>query len=201
VLVVCAVAASSATAATFTASGVPVGSTVTIAPNLPITQAFVLAATGIAKISCSKATAEGATATNGSSKAKITDLKFTACVDESEPTKCIVSTIETKPIKVTLEDTVGGKTVENFQPESGTEFTKIILKNKGAETCESTANLTVRGLVVTNPENNTTLSTRHPLSANIAEASNLLIYAAKSASFVGAGELLLVSGGLFCLLS
>jgi hypothetical protein len=200
ILAVCAVAASNATAAKYTATGVPANSVVPIAEEVPTT-GFTLSATGAATITCTKVKALGASATNDTNKAKAAALRFTSCKDETEPKTCSVNTIETKPISITLEDTVGGKTVEVFRPETGTEFVKIILKNNGPESCENVVNLTVRGLVVTSPENNTKLSTRQPLTANVTEASKLLIYANLSASFVGAGELLLASGGAFCLLS
>jgi hypothetical protein len=198
-LAISALAVSSATAAEFGTSSQPPNSSVPIAETVPVTQAFKLAASGIATIACSKVAAIGASVTNDTNKAKATALRFSSCTDETEPINCALNTVETKPLNITLEDTISGKTVENFKPETGTEITKIVLKNKTGQTCESTANLTVRGLFVTQPENNFSQTTRHPISVVIAEASKLIVYSEKSASFEGTGELLLKNGASFAL--
>jgi hypothetical protein len=200
VLAFSALPPSSTVAAEYSVTGVPANSSVPIAPTAPVTSRFKVELTAGLTLSCGHLNILFGVIINFSKRGKAQVLNFSSCEDLTEPTKCALNTIETKPISITLEDTVGGKTIEVFKPESGTEFTKILLKNKTGQSCENEANLSVRGLFVTEPENNSSVTTRHPFSVAITAASKLLIVAENAASFEGAGELLLQSGGTFSLL-
>jgi hypothetical protein len=201
VLAITALAASSATGAEFSTSSVPANSSGPTAEVIPVTKNFVFDASGVATVSCPTVRAIGGVVVNDTNKASIKSIHFSNCTDETEPTKCAISTVETKPVTITLEDTVEGKTVENIKPETGTEITKVIVKNKGSENCEAAISTTIRGLVVSEPENNSTATTHHPYSVSISASSQLLIYAEKPFSWSGAAELSLKSGATFSLLA
>jgi hypothetical protein len=119
ILVLGAVGTTSAPAAEYSTSSAPANSSVPVAEVVPVTKSFKMTATGISVIVCSKVQLVGASAVNDTNKATMTSVRFSSCENETEPTKCAINTIETKPIAVTLEDTVGGKTVEksNHKPE------------------------------------------------------------------------------------
>jgi len=196
VLAVSAVAAAGASAASFSAGGVAAGGEIPIAPAVVVTEAPVLKATGAATITCTSITVVGGVATAGTPQAKIKALQFGKCVDSTEPTKCEVpGTIETKPLTVSLEASgTEHATIEKFQPAAGTEFTSFKIGNKGSETCETGAGKPkVVGTAKSVAEKNNTLTTRHPLSVNVTEASGELKYAEKPATLVGKGEILVTT--------
>jgi type 1 fimbria pilin len=87
-LTISALAASNASgAAHYSTNSVPAFSSVPVAEVVPVTQNFVLTATGAAEISCSTVRLVGAAFVNETNKATATSIHFSNCTDVTEPTK------------------------------------------------------------------------------------------------------------------
>ena len=198
-LAITAIATTTASAASFS---VETGASALLLETVVVTENSVLTASGQPEIECSKISVRGGHFENGSSTATIAAIKFFGCIDNSSPTKCVVTTIETKPITVTLvAGTQAHFTKEEFKPTSGTEFTSFKLINKGEISCGTTGNLNVNGKATSLEENNSNQQTTHILGFNIPSSAKELFYATKEASLKGKGVLTLTSGLKWSLLA
>jgi hypothetical protein len=195
-MTVSAVAVTSASAASYSAAGVAAGAKVKINNGVTTVSNTVLSATGQPTIECSKVEAVGGEFENGTNKGAVTSLRFFGCIDVSS-SKCLVSTIETKPGNIILTGTATAHvTQEVFTPKTGEEFTSFKLKNKGEESCGTTGSLVVKGPESSRPENNSNQATTHNLGFN----GTGLTYAGKPAHFSGVGTISIEGGKAFSLL-
>src|ERR1035438_2938765 len=198
-LAITAIATTTASAASFSVTG---AASALLLETVIVTNNSVLTAEGQPEIECTKISVKGGHFENGSSTATIAGIKFWGCKDNSNPTKCEINTIETKPITVTLvAGTQAHFTKEEFKPTTGTEFTNFKLKNKGEASCGIIASLVVNGKATSNEENNSNQQTTHTLGFNITTKTGELFYAEKPASLKGNGVLTLTSGLKWSLLA
>jgi hypothetical protein len=99
-------------------------------------------------------------------------MHYEGCVDKSAETKCIVPTIETNPLRDTLqEDGTLGETDEKFEPVSGEVIAHFTLKNKEPEKCEETEELEIEGDVITDQEDNEHEEAEHRIGFDVVAAS------------------------------
>jgi hypothetical protein len=167
---ICAVAAASASAASFDLGS---GSTAEFAQEPTVTENLVLSAKGEPEIECSKVQLEHGIVTNGSPTVKIESIHFDGCTDESE-SACKVGTVETKPIKDTLEETTGkGDTIEKFTPSTGKEFANFKLTG---ESCKTTEELKLDGDFVSRKEDNEESEDTHKVGFSVTSESDELEY-------------------------
>jgi hypothetical protein len=147
-----------------------------------VVKALRLGAEGEPEIECTKLSNDGELQ-NESAKIKVNHLKFSGCIDISSPTKCEVSTIETKPLLGTLSDgTKSPETKIQIQPVTGEEITSFKLKNKGESSCTTTGALVMRGKITTESANNSSPSPTHRVAINVTSASKELTLAEKPVS-------------------
>ena len=198
VLAVTAIATTTASAASFSVTG---AQSALLLETIIVTEPSVLTASGQPEIECTKLRVRNGHFENGSNTATVAAIKFYGCKDNSSPEKCEVTTIETKPLTVTL--IAGSKThftTEQFNPTIGTEFTSFKLKNRGEASCGLTGNRVMTGKATSLEENNSTQQTTHTLGFDITTKSELF-WGGTAAVFRGKGILTLTSGLKWSLLA